>query len=72
LAVDCEPIANVGGPFDCDDTSAQIHPGAVDTWGDGIDSDCLNGDAPACTVLWAGGRFEVQPPEAVTCANPDL
>lgn len=30
---------NFGGD-DCDDTNAQIHPGAVETAGDGVDSNC--------------------------------
>ena len=32
------------GP-DCDDTNAQIYPGATDLPGDGIDQDCQGGDA---------------------------
>lgn len=31
---------------DCDDLSPDIHPGAADTEGDGIDSDCDGSDAP--------------------------
>lgn len=30
---------------DCDDLSASTHPGAADTEGDGIDSDCDGSDA---------------------------
>ena len=30
---------------DCDDANPAIHPGAVDVPGNGIDEDCLNGDA---------------------------
>src|SRR5688572_9273311 len=40
VALDSEP--------DCNDDDASIHTGAPDTWGDGIDSDCYNGDLPAC------------------------
>jgi hypothetical protein len=32
-------------PADCDDTNASIFPGAVDIPGDGINQDCLDGDA---------------------------
>ena len=43
--VECEdPSAWVGDPDldfgDCDDTEATTHPGAEDTWYDGVDSDC--------------------------------
>jgi hypothetical protein len=35
---------------DCNDADAAVHPGATDTPCDGIDQDCLNGDAvgPSC------------------------
>jgi putative metal-binding protein/hemolysin type calcium-binding protein len=36
----------VGGPADCDDGDAGIHPGALDVPGDGIDQDCSGTDAP--------------------------
>jgi hypothetical protein len=33
---------------DCDDGNADAHPGALDVCGDGVDSDCLDGD-PTCS-----------------------
>ncbi len=36
----------VGAGGDCDDGDADVHPGAVDTPGDGIDQDCDGADAP--------------------------
>ncbi len=33
-------IAAADGGDDCDDTDATVHPGAAETWYDGIDSDC--------------------------------
>lgn len=29
------------GGLDCDDSDPSVHPGAAETWSDGIDSDCL-------------------------------
>jgi hypothetical protein len=37
----------VCGPIDCDDDDASVHPGAIDTCGNGIDEDCSGNDA-AC------------------------
>jgi hypothetical protein len=34
----------ISGGEDCDDTNADIQPGASDTWYDGIDSDCSGND----------------------------
>lgn len=41
-----------GWPFllDCNDTQASVHPGAEDLCGDGLDSDCTDGD-PVCPCL---------------------
>jgi hypothetical protein len=38
---------------DCNDGDATVHPGATDTCGDGIDQDCVGGDA-SCTTLDGG------------------
>ena len=69
----------VSPPADCLDTNSAVHPGARELPGNGLDDDCVGGDAPAkiaavVTVKWgghrAGGvrlkRFEVKdaPPSA--------
>ena len=41
-----EGVVPVYGTPDCDDTDADIHPGAWDMPGDGVDQDCVNGDDP--------------------------
>ena len=40
-------------PFDCDDASPAVHPGAAETPGDGIDQDCSGADTPAPVALAA-------------------
>jgi hypothetical protein len=35
-----------GRRVDCDDSQKDVHPGATDTPGDGIDQDCSGADAP--------------------------
>lgn len=47
-------IPEEGWGNDCDDGDAAVSPGALDVWGDGVDSDCYNGDLPACGVLEKG------------------
>lgn len=44
-----------GCGLDCDDTNPDIHPGAVDTCGDGLDQDCsgVPDDGPDCTCAAA-------------------
>jgi hypothetical protein len=48
---------------------SNIFPGAVDTWGDGIDSDCWHGDSPACGVLESGSDFPRQASTQPGCAT---
>jgi len=62
------------GLQDCDDADPAVYPGATDTWGDGTDSDCSNGDYPNCSLLEPGGApdFPVEPPPAATCPGTDL
>ncbi|MBF0107364.1 MAG: hypothetical protein HQM16_18795 [Deltaproteobacteria bacterium] len=45
---DTEP-GFVSNDDDCDDTDAEVHPGAAETCEDGIDQDCNGSDAP-CSV----------------------
>ncbi len=41
----CEaPEGAVGNDQDCDDTDPAIHPGATETWYDGVDTDCDGDD----------------------------
>jgi hypothetical protein len=45
---------------DCDEVNASVHPGASEIPGDGIDQDCVGGDAPAAGAV---------PPPAPTMAQ---
>ena len=45
---------------DCNDDNAGIHPGAPDSFGDGIDQDCSGADGPGKRRVDAG----VDPPDA--------
>ncbi|RMH43894.1 MAG: hypothetical protein D6689_03985 [Deltaproteobacteria bacterium] len=52
------------GCTDCDDARADVHPGAQELCGDGVDNDCSGDadDAPACgcdAVEVEGARFEL-------------
>ncbi len=44
-ALDTDADGYAGGD-DCDDSDPNVHPGAVDPCGDGLDWDCSGGDAP--------------------------
>lgn len=45
---------------DCDDNNKNIHPGAIEICGDGIDQDC-NGSDLACGPPWTGNyRVQIQ------------
>lgn len=50
LLAACAPVdADYDGaspPDDCDDADPAVYPGAPDTPGDGVDSDCADGDPP--------------------------
>ena len=56
-----EPSGYTSDDTDCDDTDATVHPGATESWFDGVDSDCdgvedpdicVEGAAPATTVSY--------------------
>ena len=45
------------GGSDCNDHNAKIHPGAEDIPGDGIDSDCFDGDGSRDIALLGNGAY---------------
>jgi pimeloyl-ACP methyl ester carboxylesterase len=48
--ISCSPVAGfVINSNDCNDSNPNIHPGAIETCGDGIDQDCSGGDL-SCTL----------------------
>ncbi|MEM9191780.1 MAG: sulfatase-like hydrolase/transferase [Myxococcota bacterium] len=49
------------GGGDCDDSDADVHPGAADPVGDGIDSDCFDGDGSRRIQLQTQGMFGALP-----------
>lgn len=62
----------LGNFMDCDDTDPAVRPDAIDTWGDGVNTDCSNDDYPSCSVLEAGAEFPVEFASETTCPGTDL
>ncbi|MDQ3034899.1 MAG: sulfatase-like hydrolase/transferase [Myxococcota bacterium] len=50
------------GGGDCDDTDPDVHPGAIDEEGDGIDQDCFAGDGAPVIAARGRGNFGALPP----------
>ncbi len=51
IQAESQPAGYIADNTDCDDTNADIHPGATDICGDGIDNDC-SGEDTLCSVTW--------------------
>lgn len=64
--VDGDGVASLFGDADCDELDPSVHPGAVDTPDDGVDQDCMGGDATeqAIAELAAWQRSTALPPGA--------
>jgi MFS family permease len=57
------------GGGDCDDTRADVYPGAEDIPGDGIDQDCEGGDAPLVATATEAAEPD-QPAAKATSVKP--
>ena len=82
VAVDCLDDDTTLIGQDCDDTDADVHPGADDTWYDGVDSDCDDEDDydadrdGHASSAWSStgtdcddGDATIHPDAAETCGN---
>ncbi|HEX2733972.1 MAG TPA: hypothetical protein VHM70_20330 [Polyangiaceae bacterium] len=59
----------VAAGTDCEDTNADVHPGAIDHWGDGLDTNCDSTDTPACSALASGDEIDVVAVPNSACAD---
>jgi choline-sulfatase len=70
---DGDGIGSWFGDADCDDTRPDIFPGALDVPGNGIDEDCLGGDAPVPAPATAAGPPPAESqPVLIGSVPPDL
>lgn len=58
------PVGYVGEATDCDDTNANIYPGAIEIPSNGIDEDCNGEDLIASLEEWLGMDFRLYPTPA--------
>jgi len=49
------------GGRDCDDSRADVHPGAPDEEGDGVDADCFDGDGSREVADFGNGAYGTRP-----------
>ena len=49
------------GGGDCDDSRADVHPGALDEPGDGLDADCFDGDGARAVAEMGDGHYAPRP-----------
>jgi hypothetical protein len=74
--VACElPEGTAGQDGDCDDTRADVYPGNVETWYDGVDGDCLrdndyDADADGADSMDYGGTDCMEEDPSITECRP--
>ena len=64
--------ASIANTCDCNDTNPNIHPGATETCGNGIDEDCSGADLACPPVCIDNDGDGYGNPAAATCTYPGL